>query len=386
VARNKLVRVESCFVQPQQNFSDFNKELCLKSNEVRPNILIYGDSFSSDFYAALTLAYPKINFLQATSANCLPYAKQPSNKNCESLQEYLLSDFLPNTARPLDAIILMGDWGFQHLDSIPEVIETFEPFAQKIIIGGPPIRFAENVPELAMKAGVKDFSELETLLFSKRHPADKVMPYLTEAVKDDAELWDLHKLMISQGERAFNDKRDILFIDFGHLTVEGIHFLSQQLKIQFPDGPLKNVEIKRDLKSIFNHELLTDTHFQGDTSWIFNEYPQKIHNGILVTVNSHALQPVDIKQNTEYLLTVKASCHETQTQGRLQVNWFDDDQAYITNNTKVFDCNFTGDTYESLVISPQLATRAMVYASGHSNDFIIMHDVSLKEQKVPEEQ
>jgi len=131
-------------------------------------------------------------------------------------------------------------------------------------------------------------------------------------------------------------------------------------------------------KKPYSQELLKDTQFLDPKSWKLQGDAQKLSNGMLVTVESPAYQIVEVQPDSKYLLRVKASCHETQTKGRMQVNWLNNNDEFIIANIESFDCEFESKTHEKKIVSPDLAHKAIIYASGHAKEALIIQEVSFK--------
>jgi len=129
----------------------------------------------------------------------------------------------------------------------------------------------------------------------------------------------------------------------------------------------------------FNTELLNDTVFSADYHWHLSKGAKMIADGVLVNVVSNAFQVVHVMPVRRYLLTIQAGCANEVTQGRLQVNWIDEDSNLINANIKVFDCAKTPSSHAMEVVAPQHAVNAVIYATGHTQESLIINKVSFKQ-------
>jgi peptidoglycan/LPS O-acetylase OafA/YrhL len=103
--------IHSCFLEPDEPFSDYNIRQCLTVSDNKWNVLLAGDSVSAHYLPALReyFASDSYKLLQLTSAACAPFieVKQDASKNCDNVNQ-LLRDQIKNGH--LSAIILSANW------------------------------------------------------------------------------------------------------------------------------------------------------------------------------------------------------------------------------------------------------------------------------------
>ncbi|MBH2008522.1 MAG: phospholipid carrier-dependent glycosyltransferase [Xanthomonadaceae bacterium] len=137
----------------------------------------------------------------------------------------------------------------------------------------------------------------------------------------------------------------------------------------------------RKLKSSyqFQTELLKNPDFSSYDGWTFpvNTYEQT-SDQITVSVSSPSSQLASVVAGRRYQNSVTAFCKEKPTQGRVQVNWLDSESKFISTDIRVFDCTPTATTHAMEVTAPRNASKAAVYATGHTNIPIIISEVSFK--------
>lgn len=229
--RNPTVRVDQCFLQETQTFADFDQNKCLDIKHGKKNILILGDSFAADLYSSLRQAYPNINFLQATSGNCLPVMGNTKSGNCTDLMHFIFGSFVPRHS--IDAIVLSGNWEFEY-DSIEKTITFLKSNGLSVILAGPPVRFSKNVPTLIFESNSSDVKEIERFVNSKRHGADKTNRYLIEKFSNTVSFIDLHKVMCMNECDLFTADGELIYIDFGHLTKAGAIYQAKNILRSYP--------------------------------------------------------------------------------------------------------------------------------------------------------
>lgn len=228
-ARHPLARVRQCFVMPDQTFSGFDKEKCLERKAGKKNYLVVGDSFAADLYVALSSAFPDVNFLQATSASCTPFIGNTKDANCAALLDFVYRDYLPSNAA-LDGVVLAGGWGYE-LDDTQRTIDYLRSIHQRVILFGPPVRFRKNVPALIFESRALTVDAARQYVFANRHPGDGANPHIAKRFAKSVQFIDLHATMCPAGGcDLFTPAGKMIYIDFGHLTADGAHYLADRLR------------------------------------------------------------------------------------------------------------------------------------------------------------
>lgn len=137
----------------------------------------------------------------------------------------------------------------------------------------------------------------------------------------------------------------------------------------------------RKLKNIyqFQTELLKNPDFSSYDAWMLSsDIQQQWPRRIAASVSSPSSQLVPVVAGRRYRNSVTAACKDQVTQGRVQVNWLDSMSNFISTNIQVFDCTPTAITHTMEVTAPRSASKALVYATGHTNIPIIFSEVSFK--------
>lgn len=138
----------------------------------------------------------------------------------------------------------------------------------------------------------------------------------------------------------------------------------------------------RKLKSIyqFQTELLKNSDFSSYDGWMLPSNMHEQRSGrITVSVSSPSSQLASVVAGRRYQNSVTAFCKDQPTQGRVQVNWLDSESKFISTDISVFDCTPTATTHAMEVTAPRNASKASVYATGHTNISIIISEVSFKQ-------
>lgn len=132
------------------------------------------------------------------------------------------------------------------------------------------------------------------------------------------------------------------------------------------------------LKNRFNTELLKDTFFTVNNYWYIPPGVKKTVDGVIVSKDAPATQVVSVTSGRRYLLSVKSSCLTKPSSARLQVNWLNAMSNLISSNIQVFNCTKIPESKSMQVVAPNGAIKAVIYATGHTQEPLIINNVSFK--------
>lgn len=164
----------SCFLNSGRNdFSLFDKNLCLHINPNKKNILVMGDSHSAHFMSSLTTLFPNTNFLQASASGCLPLPNAIGEKRCIELINYLFNEWLPKYGNNLDAVILSAQWQAQSTSKITNVQDRIEKLGSRLIIIGPSPEYVIPLPKILAYAELYNIDLTSELLKKARLLVDE---------------------------------------------------------------------------------------------------------------------------------------------------------------------------------------------------------------------
>jgi hypothetical protein len=126
--------------------------------------------------------------------------------------------------------------------------------------------------------------------------------------------------------------------------------------------------------------LFKDTDFSTIENWMLSPktMPQKAGQ-LKVGVTSPASQMIAVEPGRRYRNSVTALCADQPSQGRVQVNWINKKGKFIKTDIEVFDCTMTESTNTMHVTAPRDASKAVVFATGHTDIPIIIRKVSFKQ-------
>lgn len=183
-----------------------------------------------------------------------------------------------------------------------------------------------------------------------------------EALANVLSRWDIRHLVVHTGSAA-PPRRD-------HLE-----------RVTLRVGSFGDLEIRKPRSGlVLTRELLRNSDFASAEGWTLvggarHDAAEKV---IVVSSASPAYQSVGVVGNAPYLLTVDARCDRQETEGRLQIIWHAADRTVIRTEAETFPCTRDTRAHVRETIAPHDARAAVVYATGHAPETIVVRGVSFK--------
>ena len=132
-------------------------------------------------------------------------------------------------------------------------------------------------------------------------------------------------------------------------------------------------------EEIFSEELLQSPTLGKTANWRLEPGVTVSASGAFeVTAKDNAVQIVPTVPGKQYLKSVVVSCVDKATLGRLQINWADANQKYLSTSSDTYACTATPVRHTMEATAPAGAAYAYVYASAHLDVPVRMYEVSLK--------
>ena len=231
-------REHRCFLQPEDTLETLmvtNFDECLQPKVGQKNYLILGDSLAAHMFIGLHLAFPDVNFLQATSSACMPI-KGMSNKNrptCEPMLSYVFDEYLP-AQKGVDAVILVPRRGWAgNAVALDRTLAYLASIDQEVIILAPVPRFRKSVPDLLEQFGKSEGFE-EFLRANRKDKTDDRNLIETLASKYDVPVVWLEDLMCTETECEAFFEGKLIYRDDAHFSTVGSVLLGAKLRERFP--------------------------------------------------------------------------------------------------------------------------------------------------------
>jgi peptidoglycan/LPS O-acetylase OafA/YrhL len=170
-------RMGTCFLEPNQPFSEYRKDVCLKSNPSKINVLLAGDSTAAHYFLGFAAELgPKFNLMQMTVSSCAPFfgSKQPVIRGCDGMIADLRT--LMKT-HPPDVLIVSANWrvSAENLEinliapddyravttgsanefewSLHALLSELKTDGVPTILFGPSVEFTEPLPTILLRQG-----------------------------------------------------------------------------------------------------------------------------------------------------------------------------------------------------------------------------------------
>lgn len=233
--RISLLRNGECNLMfNQYKSTDYNRAICLRISENKPNWLVFGDSYASGMYAALESYYPEINFLQLTIPGCAlrSYRTPVASKMCKELQVEIYNFIADNSE--LEGVILASNWDKQ-FNQQQKIIRYITEANKKIVVVNLRAAFKEKIPSIL--ANSKSFSEAQRKANKLRKQENWVLAKEYENLLDSkVSLIDMIALQCPKGTcEILDEKKNTLYLDNSHFSKEGINWLGKRLREKYPD-------------------------------------------------------------------------------------------------------------------------------------------------------
>jgi peptidoglycan/LPS O-acetylase OafA/YrhL len=225
----KFYRLDRCFIISPYGAPEFAPE-CLGLSATKRNFLVLGDSHAADLWYGLDAAYPDINFLQATAADCYPTLVHGLGERsyCTRLIDDVLHTFL--AAHHVDGIVISARWTEDELPKLLETLTWLEQRGFPVTLFGPVPVYDGPLPRLiitGMRAG--DPGSPDRHWDHSLRQLDAKLAKVAE--KSNAQYVSVLDLLCPQSACLVMDGEGLpIYSDTEHFTAGGSTMLAQRLK------------------------------------------------------------------------------------------------------------------------------------------------------------
>jgi peptidoglycan/LPS O-acetylase OafA/YrhL len=224
-------RIGTCFLTSGNTAGDFDTKDCMRMDSSKKNYLLLGDSHAAQLWYGLANAFPRVNFLEATSSGCEPTLKHKvfDLRRCTATMDYVFNEFLPKTH--VDLVILAARWESDDMDYIGPTIEALKQQGINVVLFGPIIQYDSPLPRL-LAVSLKNNNPSLPL----RHELTKYRSLDEKMASLASTQWNVpyvsyFKLLCPEHICLQYARKDIpLQFDYGHLTTQGSVLFAERVK------------------------------------------------------------------------------------------------------------------------------------------------------------
>jgi hypothetical protein len=145
-------RQKSCFLEPDEPFSEFNQATCLKADPEKKQYLLYGDSHAAQLYPGLAKVFKGDDIQQANIAQCRPFLTQTkgAKQGCVALSKFMFGDYLVH--HKVDAVLLAGRWQKDEITELGRTVAWLKQNGIQVVLFGPVIEYDLALPRIIATA------------------------------------------------------------------------------------------------------------------------------------------------------------------------------------------------------------------------------------------
>jgi peptidoglycan/LPS O-acetylase OafA/YrhL len=146
-ASGELVRADTCFLLPENNYADYKPDVCLHRDPAKKNsYLLIGDSHSAILWNAFAQNMPDANILQASATPCGPFPHPVGSDACKQMMTFVFEHYL--IEHPVQALLLSKRWSGSDAQFITETVQWAKDHHVPVILLGPVPEYDEELPRL----------------------------------------------------------------------------------------------------------------------------------------------------------------------------------------------------------------------------------------------
>jgi len=203
---------------------------CLAVDGSRSNYLLLGDSHAAELWAGLSSVYPKINFLQATAADCFPVTQHRLGEapHCVHAMDNVTHLFVPT--HKIDRVLLAARWKADYVPQITATLDWYRSQHVAVTLIGPTIEYDSPLPRLLLTADKTHNAELPDAHWDHSLlELDKQLAAVATA--HGAAYISMIALFCPQASCTTTDPEGLpLISDREHFTLEGSKLVALRLK------------------------------------------------------------------------------------------------------------------------------------------------------------
>jgi peptidoglycan/LPS O-acetylase OafA/YrhL len=231
--------LEATQLQGDQRVTKAWVDAVLRIDPSKKNYLVLADSHANHLVPGLQHVFPEANFVRATGSSCrLLVPGEHYKPHCDSIFQYLYTDFFPNNK--IDGIILEGRWDLESAKDIDAFSKWAQSHGYPVIVLGPMIQYDQPLPRLIAESIRQHDPSVITRHRLELRPVAAAVQQV--AARDHLTFISWTDILChnDQCPTTTEDGTPLLY-DYGHLTEEGAIFVATKLRasgaFDFAMGP-----------------------------------------------------------------------------------------------------------------------------------------------------
>jgi hypothetical protein len=228
--RHRAIRHGQCHLNKIHNFEDYDEQTCATAQPGKVNIAIIGDSMGADIYHILSLAYPEINFLQATAGGCPGLLDKRSfgsdYPSCSNLNGYRFSEMLE---QDIDLVVLASIWKETRVPALSDTVAYVQGRGMPVLVFGPKMAYHGRVPLLLAKE--TSLHGVNTRLAKHVETHRQTLAAMRKALPGENVI-DMYTIQCEPDCIAIEGEQ-LLYTDAIHLTVLGARRMAERFRDRY---------------------------------------------------------------------------------------------------------------------------------------------------------
>ncbi|HEY1605128.1 MAG TPA: acyltransferase family protein [Allosphingosinicella sp.] len=193
---------------------------CLRIVPGRRNVLLAGDSYAGQYWAALIERFPDIRFLVSIEANCRP--RGGSIRGGGRCRRRALEAAAPAKGLHVDGVILAADWWPDEAERLRPEVAGLRAAGIDVLVVGPVVEYQPSAPELLARAMLAhDRRIYDDGRVSERARLDREMGPIVRSAGGRYFSAYRAECPLVQPCRLFTRNGQPIHFDSGHLTPDG---------------------------------------------------------------------------------------------------------------------------------------------------------------------
>jgi peptidoglycan/LPS O-acetylase OafA/YrhL len=195
------------------------QEVCLTPVAGKRNVLLFGDSHAEMYGAALRVAFPDVNWLQATHFGCPPVRDGWLDPGCTAMVGMVLDKLVPGGR--IDGVVLADRWRPDLMPNLEETIAELRNSGVAVTVIGPVPEYQGSLPIILARAAQAGHLESASD-FLNPGIADTDQIVGATSKRAGARYLSVYEALCDKGECNLlaPDGAPVSF-DYGHLTLSG---------------------------------------------------------------------------------------------------------------------------------------------------------------------